>query len=454
MRPPKVTVLYHYFYPDDVVSARHFADFCQGLAARGWQVEAMPCNRACRNARQTYSRRESWGGITIRRVWRPRLRQATTVGRLLNAAWMILAWSFLLVFRRRKNLPDVLVVGTDPPLSVLAAWVVKRLRPSVRVAHWCYDLFPEAPIAEGMLRENSVSTRLVKRLFGVAYRSCDLLADLGCCMRRHLQRYPASRRQITLVPWALSEPATVAAADPVTRRELFGEATLGLLYSGNFGRAHSYKEFLELARCLRGEPIHFCFGVRGNQAAELRAAVRPEDRNVSFAGFAPESALERRLGAADIHLVSTSPSYTGVVVPSKFFGSLAAGRPVLFAGSRDSAIAHWIREHQVGWVLDGETLPQMAQELRRLAKDTRELQVLNQRCRAVYLNHFSLEKTMNQWDGELRALLQIHGRSAGSNPSTHETAMQQLGSNGSPSCGKAPTSCHSNIEKTQELTTF
>lgn len=421
MRPPKVTVLYHYFYPDDVVSARHFGDFCKGLVARGWQVEAMPCNRGCRDESQTYPRRETWCGIAIRRVWRPRLRQASTAGRLLNAAWMIFAWSLVLVFRRRKNLPDVLVVGTDPVLSVLVAWFVKRLRPSVQVAHWCYDLYPEAPIAEGMFRDNSFSVRLVKRLTGAAYRSCALLADLGRCMRRLLERYHTPARQVTLVPWALSEPAAVVAADPATRQELFGEAALGLLYSGNFGRAHSYEEFLELARSLRGEAIHFCFGVRGNQAAELREAVQPEDSNVSFAGFAPESALEKRLGAADIHLVSLRPGWTGVVVPSKFFGSLAAGRPVLFAGSRDAAIAHWVREHGVGWVLDQETLPQVAEELRRLTNDPRELHVLRQRCHDVYQAHFSLEKTLDQWDRELRALLNSPNRPDRYNPSKRES---------------------------------
>jgi glycosyltransferase involved in cell wall biosynthesis len=410
MRPPKATVLHHYFYPDDVVSARHFEDFCKGLAARGWQVEAMPCNRGCRDDRQTYPRRETWCGIAIRRVWRPRLRQASTAGRLINAVWMIFAWSLLLVVRRRKNLPDVLVIGTDPVLSVLVACFVKRLRPSVQVAHWCYDLYPEAPIAEGMFRENSILVRLLKRLTVAAYRCCAILADLGSCMRRLLERYNSPARHVTLVPWALSEPDAVVPADPATRQELFGEAKMGLLYSGNFGRAHSYEEFLELARSLRGEPVHFCFGVRGNQAAELRAAVQSDDTNVTFAGFAPESALEKRLGAADIHLVSLRAAWTGMVVPSKFFGCLAAGRPVLFAGSQDAAIAHWIREYGIGWVLDRETLPQVAQELRRLAGDTTELHALRQRCHDVYEAHFSQEKTMDRWNTELRALLKSHNQ--------------------------------------------
>jgi colanic acid biosynthesis glycosyl transferase WcaI len=405
MRRPRVTVLYHYFHPDDVVSARHYDDFCKGLVGRGWDVEAMPCIRGCRDERRVYPQREVWCGVAIRRVWRPCFRQASNLGRLLNAVWMIFAWSLLLVTRSRHRLPDVLVIGTDPVLSVCVAWVVKRLRPSVRVVHWCYDLYPEAAVAEGMLGESSILTSFIKRLTGSAYRSCDLLVDIGGCMRRLLGRYNPPGRQVTLVPWALSEPGEVVGPEPSARRELFGDAALGLLYSGNFGRAHSYEELLELARRLRGEPIRFCFGVRGNQAAGLRAAVRADDTNVSFAGFAPEEVLARRLGAADIHLISLHPSWTGVVVPSKFFGSLAAGRPVLFAGSRDAAIAQWIREHRVGWVLDRETLPQIAEELRRLTTADEEMRTLRLRCHEVYHAHFSWARTMERWNSELRAFL-------------------------------------------------
>ena len=44
-RRPRVAVLYHYFHPDDVISARHFDGLCQGLVERGWDVLARPSNR-------------------------------------------------------------------------------------------------------------------------------------------------------------------------------------------------------------------------------------------------------------------------------------------------------------------------------------------------------------------------------------------------------------------------
>jgi colanic acid biosynthesis glycosyl transferase WcaI len=399
---PRVAVLYHFMAPDDVVSARVLSDLAEGLAARGWDVEARPSNRAWDDRRGAFSAEETRRGVAYHRVYRPPFRQASTSGRLLNAAWMIAAWSALGL---SASPPDVIVVGTDPVLSVLVAGAVHRLRPAVKLAHWCFDLYPEAPIAEGMLAERGAPARVLARLLGPAYRACDLLADIGPCMRERLDVYGHHGRKATLTPWALVEPGAPVVADPDARRALFGEAPLGLLYAGTFGRAHAHEPILALARRLRGDGAAFCFGVRGNRVAALRAEVSASDTNVRFAGFAPEAELELRLGAADIHLASLRPDWTGIVVPSKFFGSLAIGRPVVFAGSRRSSIARWIDEHRVGWVLDEGSIDAVAADLRRLAVDRGGLAAMQERCQRVYRETFSRDAVITRWDAELRALL-------------------------------------------------
>jgi glycosyltransferase involved in cell wall biosynthesis len=239
----------------------------------------------------------------------------------------------------------------------------------------------------------------------LAYRCCDLIVDIGLCMRDVLGRYGSRAQVETLTPWALVEPAAPALSDPTVRRELFGDAKLGLLYSGTFGRAHSYEEFLALARLLRSESIAFCFAGRGNRADQLRQAITPEDTNIRFAGFASEEDLEKRLGAADIHLVSLQPSWTGTVVPSKFFGSLAIGRPVIFAGSEKAAIAQWIRAYDLGWLLQTDSLEATASALRDLARAPDKLASLHQRCHRVYHDQFAREHVIDGWDRALRQLL-------------------------------------------------
>ncbi len=235
---PKIAVLYHYFHPDDVVSARHLTQFCEALQERGWQVEALPCNRGCRDDSVSYPLREDWKGLTIRRVWRPRLRQASGVGRVLNALWMLTSWCRL-ALRSRRKAPDVVLIGTDPVLSVLVALVLRKLRPRIRLAHWCFDLYPEIAIAEGLMTSGGWLARALRPLLRAAYGSCDLIADLGSLYASPAGIVPPCRPQSDAGSLGLGRAGPFGSARPgdsprVVRRSASGTAVLGQLRAGPF----------------------------------------------------------------------------------------------------------------------------------------------------------------------------------------------------------------------------
>jgi colanic acid biosynthesis glycosyl transferase WcaI len=222
-----------------------------------------------------------------------------------------------------------------------------------------------------------------------------------------LDAYEHRATAATLVPWALVEPAEPLSEEAIEKAKLFGSSSVfGCLYSGNFGKAHSYDQFLVLAEELQKDDVHFCFSVRGNSQATLAKAVQDAAlANVHMVSFASESDLSSRLGAADVHLVSLREEWTGTVVPSKFFGSLATGRPVVFAGSPNSAIAECIERHQVGWTLSNSTISDVAEALRQLSREPRRVAELRRRCHSVYTEHFAKETTLDSWDALLRGSL-------------------------------------------------
>jgi hypothetical protein len=184
---PTALVLYHYLYPDQVVSSVLLTQLCTGLTERGWRVMGSACNRGYEDTACRYPQRSVWNQVDFLRIWRPGLRQSSSIGRLFNAAWMICAWSLLALNPCIR--PEVIVVGTDPVLSLIVALVWRLFRPKVRVAHWCFDLYPEAALAEGLLDEKSLFVKLLKAILRRAYRRCDLIVDIGACMRRRLGAY-------------------------------------------------------------------------------------------------------------------------------------------------------------------------------------------------------------------------------------------------------------------------
>ena len=401
---PTVDVYYHFLPPDDVVSARHFADLAHGLQERGWQVRVFGSNRSCRANGASYPLSETLNQVEYLRTWRPDFPQNRAYGRIANALWMGGAWGSRAIWE--QNPPDVMITGTDPIFSVASSLAWKASFASTKLVHWCFDLYPDALFAEGIVREKSLPGSALKSLASSILGNQDLLANLGPCMANRLSQHAPQAEQMELTPWALVEPDSLPAGDPKVRAELFGTAKLGLLYSGSFGRAHCFEDILSLARKLRGESIAFCFAVRGNRVDQLKAAITPEDTNIRFAGFASEADLEKRLAAADIHVASLNPEWTGCVVPSKFFGSLAIGRPVLFSGSPDASPSRWAEAHSVGWTLTPETVDPISRMLSFLAVNPSELGELHQRSLQTYQKHFSKKFNLDRLDVRLRRLIQ------------------------------------------------
>jgi colanic acid biosynthesis glycosyl transferase WcaI len=405
---PKAVVLYHFLPPDEVVSAVLFGELSASLVEEGWEVTAFPSNRSIRNEPLKYSSRENWHRVEIHRLWRPQFSQSSGSGRILNAAWMLARWSILGMNPRWA--PDVLIVGTDPILSVLVAIIWRKFRPKTKIVHWCFDLYPEAAIADGILKADSSIVRLLRVLLTKAYAACDQIVDIGPCMRKRLESYETHAPMVTIVPWALSEPECAVQIDWSERRYIFGEANLALLYSGNFGKAHSFADILDLARIVRNTGIKVAFSVAGNGAAALREALELDDTNVSVVPPAPAERLAERLSSADIHIVSLKQEWTGTVVPSKFFGALAVGRPVLFCGSEESAIAQWITEFKVGWVLAPGQAEQTATELLRFISNRSEVEDMFSHCHHVYTEHFSKAVKTSEWNDALLRLLEARTR--------------------------------------------
>jgi glycosyltransferase involved in cell wall biosynthesis len=327
------------------------------------------------------------------------------LGRLGNSLWLSTRWASEL---RRLPETDALILGTDPQLAPLLFPWIRRFRRKSRLVHWCFDLYPEAILADGASGFVKWMAQKSFPLMKRAYSSVDLIVDIGSCMGRRFDAYHPRAKRATLTPWALVEPDRIEPPDPEIRRRLFGNAQLALLYAGNLGKAHDFSLFLQLARSVYQENrrIVFCFAGRGNRWEELQRAVRPEDENIRVTSFAEEEELTPRLTAADIHLLSLRSGWEGVVVPSKFFGSLAVGRPILYAGPEESAIASWVRDFEVGLHVNQKNLGRVIRVILAVADQPKRLEAWGQNAFTIYHRNFSKRRIMDGWDRTLRELIE------------------------------------------------
>ena len=294
----RILVIYHFFHPDTVVSARLFSELATELANAGHTVTVFTGNRCIRSP-EKLAPRERWQGVEIVRFSRPNFSQGGNFRRLFNSGILQLKW-LRAFFKRRRDF-DAVIVGTDPQFDFMMFPFLRGMNRDLLIVHWAFDIFPDAIFAVSPLWMRMLAT-LTKPFIPWAYSKVDVMADIGSCVRSRLLAYHHHAECRTLTPWALVEPPVLPTPDPAERKKLFGEAKIGLLYSGTVGYAHDMAPLIALAReCRRrGIDAAFCFAGYGNKYEAQCAGITPEDTNIRMTGFVPPEELGRRLAAADV----------------------------------------------------------------------------------------------------------------------------------------------------------
>jgi len=154
---------------------------------------------------------------------------------------------------------------------------------------------------------------------------------------------------------------------------------------------------------LRDAPgIVFLFVGAGSQRAWLeREAQGRELTNIVFQPYQPQAALAESLSAADVHLVLLRPALEGLIVPSKFYGIAAAGRPVLFVGDRDGEIARLIAACGCGIAVSTGDAAALADGIRALQADPVRAATMGAAARHLLETRFDLPLAMARWEAVL-----------------------------------------------------
>jgi len=388
-RPLRVCILNQPFHPDVVATAQIAKDLADALTDRGHHVVAIASRSIYGRSGAALPRLEAVDGVEIHRVGAARFGRRTTLGRVLDfAGYYIRALSKGLRLTRF----DVVVCLTTPPYIALVGLLIRRLRGG-RVVYWLMDVYPDVMVAHGMIRDRGMLHRALRRLHHFVLRRVDTTIALGRCMRDRLLAQGAPPESVHVVPvwpvadtpaasnpddrnpyrqeWGVDDPpptstappAPTSPASPDTDRE-----RMLVMYSGNFGLAHDVRTFLDAARRLREEDaVRFAFVGGGKRKAQVEAFVREHDlSNCVVADYQPRERLGDLLAAADVHLVSMLPAWSGLVSPSKFYGAAGVGRPVVFIGPAESEIARTIEETGCGQRVepgDGEGLARLLRDL-------------------------------------------------------------------------------------------
>ena len=136
---------------------------------------------------------------------------------------------------------------------------------------------------------------------------------------------------------------------------------------------------------------------------ELERIVKSRRLDASFllVPYQDQNNLRYSLGVPDVHWISLKPAVEGMIVPSKFYGIAAAGRPTIAITARDGEIARLIQEHSCGLVIEPGRADALAEAITRLSNDAQSLAAMGQRARAMLEAHFTRRQALDRWSDVL-----------------------------------------------------
>lgn len=345
----KVCLLTQYFHPDTSGSSPTFiSELIHQLVREDpdLQVDVIT-SRGMYREEAWLPVKEVWDGIRIHRIGLPTGQGRSMPIRLLTGVLFTLAGLFRILFSPRY---DLLFVTTNPPPSPLAAWLIYRLQ-GTPYLYLIWDLYPDVPARLEMLNSKSTIFRLTRALQKAWLHSAKQVVVIGRCIQGYLHReYQVPLQRISVIQhWAdpglypLRQTSLFAA-----RNSLYG---FSVLYAGNIGHAQDLDIVLDAASQMKGRHPDLHILIVGNGAGVPAICKRIEQdglTNVTRFPSVPRSDYPDLLVAAGVCLVSLAPDLDGLAVPSKFYGILAAGKPVIALVQDSCEIAKVLKERDCG----------------------------------------------------------------------------------------------------------
>ena len=368
----RLLLINQFFWPDTAPTGRFLLDVTRAIEAETIQMTVI-CG-------------PSGYGITddtpcpAVRILRPATTRFSrdTLARILSYG-SFLAGAVVAGFRVGR--PDTVLTLTTPPLTSVFGRILKLSR-GCRHFIWEMDVYPDIAVDLGALKPRSMLTCVIGALADWSRRNADGIIVLGEDMRARLIARDIPEHKIHVAEnWADG-----AEISPLP----FSDGPLVVYYSGNFGRAHDIDT---IAAVIEGHAndcrFQFVFAGGGARRQEMESLCRQQSiANVFFRPHSSRAELGASLAEGHLGLVTQLPQTCGSVVPSKTYGIMAAGRPILFIGPREATPARIIERFQCGWQVNPGDAAAVSSLLRKLDSQRELIVEAGARARQAFEKHY------------------------------------------------------------------
>lgn len=377
-----ILLLNEYFPPDTSATAKCAALVTDALTQkhRVTVVAGRPSYDPTEHHPPYLLRREVRGNLVVERVGStayPRFEMRRRVSNYLT-------YLSLAVPRALSIRSDIVLAMTDPPIEGIAGALVARLssRPFV---YNIRDMYPDMAVGGSIVRPGSF-TAPWESMHRWALRRAARVIVLGEDMRDRIVAKGVDPGRVVISRDGINIPETLPSPDNPVAREIRGEFRFVLVHAGNLGFYGAWQTLITAVRMLENEGVGLVFVGEGAMKAQVEA-MAAGCRAVRFLPFRPASEVPLVLSSGDMHVVTVKRGLEGVVVPSKLYPTLAAGRPVFGVAPEECDVVRIIRRSSCGLAANPDDPNTVVDAIRGVLHDSERLRHMSLRAREIAFSY-------------------------------------------------------------------
>ena len=251
---------------------------------------------------------------------------------------------FLLISKAIKVSKGPVIVMCNPPL--LSYWAATKFKKkNIPWLYWTMDLYPEAFVASGLINKDN---RIFKYFNKTLYQSPPSgLISLGNIQAKSLYGKFGKKLPTVILPCGVMVNKNNQAEQNHTVphwKKKDGKIYLG--YIGNLGEAHSIDFLKNIIDHLDPEKHQLILVLYGSKAEVIKNYIKDKPEGILLLDYLPR----KELNFIDIHLVSLTPEWVNVCVPSKLVSAVHNKSLFLFHGIKNSD--SWTSFQEAGWIIE------------------------------------------------------------------------------------------------------
>jgi colanic acid biosynthesis glycosyl transferase WcaI len=398
----RILLISQVFYPDEVSTANLFTNLCSVLIEDNVDVEVW-CAQPSYTKLEKQPKNIVYKGINIYFLASTNFRKSKLFGRLINYFTFTISAVSKLLFSKEKI--TVFTHTTPPSLGIILSFIccLKRRK----FVYILLDIFPEGLIRLGKFSKKNILIKIWHKLFIASLINSDRIVTIGRDMKQWVGKvYPKGLDKVEYIPlWQddnLIFPSDYISNEYVIKRNI--QNVFVVQYSGNMGL---WNEMSTIGKVVK-KNLHgvvFMFVGGGMRKNELFDIFSNEDMmNIISLPFQPNEKLSNILTACHVGLVSLKQGLEGMAVPSKIYGIMAAGIPIIALVPPNSEIAYILEEENCGIVINSDDIEGLTRTIADMKSNIELRKEMGRNGRNAFERKYTTKKIATKYKLLIEAL--------------------------------------------------